>query len=188
MSEEDSYRPNFAPLALDEPDPAEVIATVRERLHARSRRRRQMSVLGAVAAVAAVGTVAVLAQGLAPSTNVPTAGTDTAVDDPAVLSPNARCYTSADLSVVEPPLNYMTISIASQTEGEVTPIAQDAMSECADLWQRGMLSADGAAPTDTLELTTCLLPPDISDDRTLEVAVFPGDSGTCARLGLQSYN
>lgn len=189
-------RPDFSALGHDSPDPAEVASTVRARLADRNRRRRQLSIVGTIAAVIAVAATAVSIGVLSPSGSVPPAGEGQY--RPEVNSSGARCYFSADLSIDEEPLNWVSMSIGSKNENEIVPAAPHALSWCKESWEQtdfgtersGFLEQQGlpsAAPRTAPDLVACILPPAISDDGLLEMAVFPGDGSTCSELGLELY-
>lgn len=190
---DDFARPDFASLALDAPDPAAVAATVHSRLQARARRRRNLGVLGTVAAVVAVGAVTLLVRGASDRVGV---ASDAATPDhrSTVLSSTYRCYASAELGIETPPFNYLGVSIGSRSEVEPVVAGPYALESCTEKWQAGSFRQtspyrnDPPVPTTEIpQLVTCILPPSISGDGQSGVGVFPGDSTTCATLGLATY-
>lgn len=106
---------------------------------------------------------------------------------------SVRCYANADVS--NPDLrNYLSVT---QVGGSGT--ADQAVSSCTSMWSDGTLTTQDpyivdqpTAPDQAIpELIACLLPVELSDqlaDSTgppsRTIAVLPGTSETCGRLGL----
>jgi hypothetical protein len=103
---------------------------------------------------------------------------------PVTNKSEARCYTVANLAGGEQ-FHGTTIAEAGVPGGKA-PQVDNAVSVCADLWRQGFLlpgAAGVARQPDTKAhhrvppLVACVMP-----DGT--AAVFPGNSRTCASLGL----
>jgi hypothetical protein len=102
---------------------------------------------------------------------------------PVTNKSEARCYTAASLAGGDH--FHGTTIAAAGTPGSKAQV-DNAVSVCAALWRQGFLrpgAAGIARPRDTAiphrvpPLIACVMP-----DGT--AAVFPGDSRTCAKLGL----
>src|SRR5664279_2778227 len=186
-------------LASDSPAEAEVAATVRARINRRHTfRRTALATVAAVAAVAAIVTTASLLRSPAQpdqiqaastpeilSSSAPVTTPPTTTGNPAVTGTSARCYTTADIGRTD---NHLAISFD-------VPAGPVALEICQQQWEEGTLSstapfiADSPAASgqSAPNLVACVLPADISDEGTEEVAVFPGSDDTCAQLNLPRY-
>jgi hypothetical protein len=131
--------------------------------------RRRLGIIAGAAAVAVIGT-----------------GAGTAVylqSQPVTNKTSARCYTVASLAG-GPNFQGPTIAHAAPPGGKAQ--VDNALSVCAALWRqgflrpgsRGMAQPGGATANHPVPpLVACTMP-----DGT--AAVFPGNSHTCAHLGL----
>lgn len=104
---------------------------------------------------------------------------------PVTYKTEARCYTVASLAGGD---NFRGTTVADAARPGSTAAVDDALSVCAALFRQGFLrvGAAGMPPPGpgigkpdhrVPRLTECVLP-----DGT--AAVFPGNAGTCQRLGL----
>jgi len=120
-----------------------------------------------------------------PASSDPTNTPPTSTADPAVTGFSARCYTTADLNRTD---NHLAVSLD-------VPIGPHAMEICQQNWEDGTLSAtppfvrdQPAGPGQSVpDLVACVLPADMSDEGTEEVAIFPGTDDTCSQINLPSY-
>ena len=110
--------------------------------------------------------------------------------EPATVSDSARCYSTVSSDTGDG-FPGTTVSVAAPA-GELRPSTPDAaLATCADLWQRGFLTAAGFQAPDVPngpdglppashplpQLTACVLPGG-------QAAVYPGTDAVCAELGL----
>jgi hypothetical protein len=211
---EDELSDAMRKLASDAPTEAEVAATVRARISGRHHiyRRTMLTSLAAVAAVAvivtgssllrapaqpdqtqAVSTPQIQASGAPASAGTsPTAASSAETTTPPTTTANAavtgfsaRCYTTADIGRTD---NHLAISLD-------IPIGPHAVEICQQSWETGTLSSTApfivdnpvAAGQSVPSLVACVLPVELSDEGTAEVAVFPGSNDTCSQLGLPRY-
>ena len=204
-------------LAFDSPTESEIAATVRARINRRHNkyRRTMLTTLAAVAAVAAIVTIASLLRSTAQSDNIqpgstpppiqagsvsasvsalpgqassaPVTTPPTTTANPAVTGSSARCYTTADIGRTD---NHLAISVGGAPAGPL------ALEICQQNWEKGTLSTTAPFIVDnpvasigqsTPTLIACVLPADMSDEGTEEVAVFPGSDDTCTRLNLPRF-
>jgi hypothetical protein len=94
----------------------------------------------------------------------------------------ARCYTAMSIGS-DKTFSGTTIGVAG-TPGSVAQV-DDAMASCSDLWRQGFLVPGMTAiqrpkpntSNPVPSLVACTLPDGIA-------GIFPGDSNTCAKLGL----
>jgi hypothetical protein len=187
---EDELRAGLQVLVQDSPDAAAIRAVVRARIDRRHRVRRTALVGAAAAAVSAIAIVA---------TTLLTAPTDPAdrtasYPTDAIRSPLARCYATADLQTDH---GFLVVLAQNIDTGAPAPAGPHVLDLCAAQWAAGVLSStaphvrtERIGTPDTAPvpaLATCVLPPRTADDNRLEVAAFPGDDTTCARLDLPSY-
>ena len=135
----------------------------------RQRRKRRFAVAGAGVAVVlctSAGAFAYVQQ-----------------SQPVTNKGEARCYTVASLAGGD---HFHGTTIAAAGKPGSTTQVNQAVSVCAALWRQGFLvpgaatvgsPRSGTADRPVPPLAACVMP-----DGT--AAVFPGDSRTCARLGL----
>jgi len=120
-----------------------------------------------------------------PASNAPATTPLTSTADPAVTGFSARCYTTADLNRTD---NHLAVSLNA-------PVGPHAMEICQQNWENGTLFAAApfirdqpAGPGQSVpDLVACVLPADMSDEGTEEVAIFPGSDDTCGKLNLPRY-
>jgi hypothetical protein len=99
---------------------------------------------------------------------------------PATDKKVVRCYSVAVLEGG----NFAGVTVARGGDPGAIPI-EDALATCAELWRQGVVVAGVASAQDpgigvdapVPELAACTLESGVA-------AVFPGDAGTCGRLGL----
>lgn len=201
-------------LASDSPAEVAVAATVRGRISRRHKvRRTALATAAAVAVVAAIVTTTSLLRSPAPSDEIrvvsppqiqastapasvssspvpassgAAATSPTTTADPAVTGFSARCYTTADTGRTD---NHLAISLD-------VPMGPHAVELCQQNWAEGTLSSTAPFIRDqplgpgqsVPNLVACVLPADMSDEGTEEVAVFPGTDDTCNQLSLPRYS
>jgi hypothetical protein len=100
---------------------------------------------------------------------------------PATEKHVVRCYSAAVLDEGE---DFSGVTVARGRQGSPAEI-DDAVATCAELWQQGVIVPGTPVAQEPRPAARASVPPLVACTLKSGVAaVFPGDVGTCARLGL----
>ncbi|TVT54954.1 hypothetical protein FNH05_10115 [Amycolatopsis rhizosphaerae] len=163
------------------------------------RRRRPhpaLSLAGTAAAVAIVigGTVLLTSHNATSPSRAGSPGAAVGTPEIKVEPPTRRdiayCYRTADISSQEPN-QHVPIGINGKGKDGRGDVAADAMQICSTAWQenyynwqRRPAASQGQYRFAIPALVSCVLDPDAVGVESGAVGVFPGDTATCAGMGL----